>query len=268
MKIGNIVNKPSLNITQSNHGALQANCAFDFGELEGIAPCDGEVTNIYQDGSDPHQKGFHFNVNGGYILFHHAIPDHAGHFNKGEHLWKTAWNHLHSAIYVNGSWMVLLDYMERDIDLLWFGGKKDPWTNWSTYTDRQLEPILPVNPTTMRAAGLFECVSNSGTWNIRALPDANAPIVTQLQPNTSWEATEIELFGPFTNGTTAWVNHRQGWINCSCLVSCQTKGGDAQCQVDLAAANAQISSLNGQVATLQGEVDSYYPNPTTYSKKA
>jgi hypothetical protein len=226
MKLNNFSLDNWLVITQAKHGAAQGNMAFDIGLLGGSAPANGVVTKIYTHTTSPKPyparlSFFDFGKDNWILQMVHAkpkykvgvaVPDRAA-------LWDSTWHHLHVGIKVNSNWGVVFDYMRRDIELYWLkkGQKHPTWTNWSTYTDRQLQPYtnIPDN------GKLFEMVklqhpitvrNDTGDYvNIRKAPTSKSEKLGQISPGASWQ-TQCVAEGESVDGNSTWYQNGAAWV--------------------------------------------------------
>jgi hypothetical protein len=201
MKLASFQGANALIITQSNHGADQGNCAFDFGwkgpgtQLTDklYAPCDGSVyTHIVKPDGDSYfdfssldygpDKNF-------FIRFVHDTPIRKGCFKKGELLgqWngKTPEPHHHIALHMADGWHWIFDAIDRGTQLYFWnwGNTNNKWAQWSTYTtDIQLPPVIPVPP-------IITCEEKLSLANVQI-----AKLQTDLGiANTQLAAAQAEL---------------------------------------------------------------------------
>lgn len=143
MKLGNFFTGNVLTLSQSPHGSNQNGKAIDCVPTSGtrvIAPCDMEI--YYRKNDLGHQSYSYARGDGWKMVFVHCIIEKLGHVKKGTdigYLHTGGAVHLHVAIEVNGVWDVVLNYMDRSINLaLTSGFQSQHWKNWSTWADKQL----------------------------------------------------------------------------------------------------------------------------------
>ena len=264
MKLGNLC-YGQVKISQSLHGAQQGGMAIDcYGsekgkELDFKAVENGTAERPYDQGTK--FEGFWFKLDSGnYAQYTHVKYPGNKHFNKGDFIGHSAWNHCHFAIQCQ-NWYPYWNYSDQtEVVFTSESGQVYPYKDLPKYQDMDILTCqLVVNNTSMRITGSFNSVSNASKWNIRTEPNSSSAIIGTLIPNTTWTAPEIEINGELANATTVWLRYQAGWVNGGCLVSC-VASGDTQCQVELAAAKLEVSQL-------QKEVDSYKPL-TFYTKQA
>lgn len=150
MKLGNFFTGNVFTISQSPHGTAQNGKAIDAVPTSGtrvIAPCDMEI--YYRKNDLGHQSYSYARGDGWKMVFVHCIIEKQGHVKKGTdigYLHTGGAVHLHVAIEVNGVWDVVLNYMDRNIQLaLTSGFSSQHWKSWSTWKDLQLNPITNPN---------------------------------------------------------------------------------------------------------------------------
>lgn len=150
MKLGNFFVGNVFTISQSPHGSVQNGKAIDAVPVSGtrvIAPCDMEI--YYRKNDLGHQSYSYARGDGWKMVFVHCIIEKQGHVKKGTdigYLHTGGPVHLHVAIEVNGVWDVVLNYMDRSIQLaLTAGFSSTHWKSWSTWKDLQLNPIISPN---------------------------------------------------------------------------------------------------------------------------
>lgn len=145
MKLGNFFTGNVLTLSQSPHGSSQNGKAIDCVPTSGtrlIAPCDMEI--YYRKNDLGHQSYSYARGDGWKMVFVHCIIEKQGHVKKGTdigYLHTGGAVHLHVAIEVNGVWDVVLNYMDRSIELaLTSGFSSQHWKSWSTWKDLTLGP--------------------------------------------------------------------------------------------------------------------------------
>lgn len=150
MKLGNFFVGNVFRISQSPHGTAQNGKAIDAVPASGtrvIAPCDMEI--YYRKNDLGHQSYSYARGDGWKMVLVHCIIEKQGHVKKGTdigYLHTGGPVHLHVAIEVNGVWDVVLNYMDRNIQLeLTSGFSSQHWKSWSTWKDLQLNPITNPN---------------------------------------------------------------------------------------------------------------------------
>lgn len=150
MKLGNFFVGNVFRISQSPHGTVQNGKAIDAVPASGtrvIAPCDMEI--YYRKNDLGHQSYSYARGDGWKMVLVHCIIEKQGHVKKGTdigYLHTGGPVHLHVAIEVNGVWDVVLNYMDRNIQLeLTSGFSSQHWKSWSTWKDLQLNPITNPN---------------------------------------------------------------------------------------------------------------------------
>lgn len=262
MKLGSFYKDNIYIITQSNHGSQQNNRAFDFGYLGYgdkalYAPAELNFKRRWGNGYDGGCEYWVVGVNNCYIQFVHVTPENLGKVPKGNRFAISTGDHAHVTLFDDG-WKVYLDYADRSGALYWwkYGAKGEPWTNWGTYGNYELNSIKPTN--TMRITGTFKCQLNNATWNVRANTTSQSPVVGQTKPNEAFLSPQIETYGELVNGTTLWVAYGTGWISAAGLVSCLATAGDPECSIKLEAATKEIARLSAENGTLtanMAEVD-------------
>lgn len=143
MKLGNFFVGNVFTISQSPHGALQGGKAIDAVPTSGnrlVAPCDMEI--YYRKNDLGHQSYSYARGDGWKIIFVHAIIEKSGFVKRGEdigHLASGGALHLHTAIEVNGAWDVVLNYMDRTVQLaLTTGFSSQHWKSWSSWKNLNL----------------------------------------------------------------------------------------------------------------------------------
>lgn len=150
MKLGNFFTGNVLTLSQSPHGSSQNGKAIDCVPTSGtrvIAPCDMEI--YYRKNDLGHQSYSYARGDGWRLVFVHCVIEKQGHVKKGTdigYLHTGGPVHLHVAIEVNGVWDVVLNYMDRSVQLaLTAGFSSQHWKSWSTWKDLQLNPIVSPN---------------------------------------------------------------------------------------------------------------------------
>lgn len=143
MKLGNFFAGNVFTISQSPHGSVQNGKAIDAVPVSGtrvIAPCDMEI--YYRKNDLGHQSYSYARGDGWKMVFVHCSIEKQGHVKKGTdigYLHTGGPVHLHVAIEVNGVWDVVLNYMDRSIQLaLTAGFSSQHWKSWTTWKDLNL----------------------------------------------------------------------------------------------------------------------------------
>lgn len=143
MKLSNFFVGNTFTITQSPHGALQGGMALDAVPSVGnrlVAPCDMDI--YYRKNDLGHQSYSYGRGEGFRIVFVHCIVEKSGNVKRGEDIGYLAGGgavHLHTAIEVNGKWDVVLNYMDRSINLALSGDfSSQHWKSWVTWKDLNL----------------------------------------------------------------------------------------------------------------------------------
>lgn len=144
MKLGNFFVGNVFTISQSPHGVNQNGKAIDAVPTSGtrvIAPCDMDI--YYRANNLGHQSYSYARGEGfSRLVLVHCIIEKAGFVKKGTDIGYLASGgavHLHTAIEVNGAWDVVLNYMDRSIQLaLTPGFTSHHWKFWSTWKDLTL----------------------------------------------------------------------------------------------------------------------------------
>ena len=149
-----------------------------------------------------------------------------------------------------------MDYAERDAALyFWqFGQKHFKWTNWDTYTDRQL---ICYNENEMVTLQLPLTIEVLGTpLNVRDEPSTTAKIVATINEITKFE-TKIVSAGTVVNGNSTWYqivfNGVKGWVSGAFM---------KELAEDCSECQAQVVKLTAENQVLKTELDSY--KPVTY----
>jgi len=208
MKLSSFTELGGINITQSPHGELQNNCAFDFGLQYGKklkAPCDGRLERKYGIGT---QRGFHFVGDGFDILFHHDIGYNLGDYKRGQDIGESASDHHHIAIKVNGKWDWILNYMDRTVRLSFWSldNTTNKWAKWETYQDLQLNPIIN-NTSMVKAIQLNNMLkltsTNTVTFNIRLEANSSSKDIGDVPIGYTWNSNVIAE-GESVNGNNKW----------------------------------------------------------------
>jgi len=144
MKLSNFFVGNTFTITQSPHGALQGGKAIDAVPTSGtrlIAPCD---MDIYYRANNLGHQSYSYARGEGFtrLVLVHCIIEKSGFVKRGTDIGYLATGgaiHLHTAIEVNGAWDVVLNYMDRSINLALTGGfTSQHWKSWSTWKDLTL----------------------------------------------------------------------------------------------------------------------------------
>lgn len=144
MKLGNFFVGNIFTISQSPHGTLQGGKAIDAVPTSGtrlIAPCD---MDIYYRANNLGHQSYSYARGEGFtrLVLVHCIIEKSGFVKRGTDIGYLATGgaiHLHTAIEVNGAWDVVLNYMDRSINLALTGGfTSQHWKSWSTWKDLTL----------------------------------------------------------------------------------------------------------------------------------
>lgn len=144
MKLGNFFTGNVFTISQSPHGSTQNGKAIDAVPTSGnrlIAPCD--MTIYYRANNLGHQS-YSYARGDGFtrLVLVHCIVEKSGFVKRGTDIGYLASGgpvHLHTAIEVNGAWDVVLNYMDRTVQLvLTTGFSSQHWKSWSTWKDLTL----------------------------------------------------------------------------------------------------------------------------------
>lgn len=215
MKLSRFFKNKNIVITQAPHGVLQNGRSMDMVNYQSydlFAPVDGKVERVYKTG------GFHFVFDYGKkcdIIFHHGLAPRAGRFKKGQKI--GTWRgfvpaHIHTAIKVDGKWDLLLNYMDRSIDLLpERGAPENKWTRWPTYPDKSISKSKPEYEMVDIKVGKtnrihIPLIVNTGVLNVRKEPNAQptTKIVGKLK-----RGDEISSYrfadGQRIDGNKTWV---------------------------------------------------------------
>jgi len=255
-------------ITQSNHGVQQALRAFDFGylgysdkHLYGVA--DMQFKREWGSGVDGGCEYWIRNTNA-YVQFVHITALNKGSVAPGQQFAIATGDHGHITANLDGSWTVYLDVADRSATLYWwqFGGKKDPWTNWNTYSDRQIPLIVNNNDMATLQNPLKLQSTNTLPLNVRATPDTNSTIIGKMAPNTLWESNLVSG-GSVVNGNSTWYGYQAGWVS-----GAYVKELPVDCSVveaELKAANQTIAEQKVVIVNQKAEIESFKP-ANLYSK--
>lgn len=144
MKLGNFFVGNVFTISQSPHGSTQNGKAIDAVPTSGnrlIAPCD---MNIYYRANNLGHQSYSYARGDGFtrLVLVHCIVEKSGFVKRGTDIGYLASGgpvHLHTAIEVNGAWDVVLNYMDRTVQLaLTSGFSSQHWKSWSTWKDLNL----------------------------------------------------------------------------------------------------------------------------------
>jgi hypothetical protein len=272
MKLGSFYKDPLYIITQTNHGAAQAFCAFDFGYLgyndKGVyAPAD---LTFKRKWSQDYDGGCEYWINGvkdAYVQFVHFTPTDTYNHKKGVKLGTAKGDHIHVALYYNG-WKVYLDYADRTAELFFWqkGQKHFKWTNWETYTDRHLIYYSDImkdiftfsTPLTIQSTNTIE-------MNVRKEPNTGSAIVGKLPPKTKFSCSRI-VCGEEVGGQPIWFEYGSGWVSGEYMTDVSTPANCNECETKLALAEAKILSLETDLEKANAELASY--KPITYYIKA
>jgi len=221
MKLQSFQKDKLLIITQTNHGINQAFTAFDFGYLgygdKGLyGPADMSPKRMWGKG---YNGGVEYWIDGCsnvYVQIVHFTPKDSRTVAKGEKFGVIPGDHVHVSLNVQGKWQVYLDYVDRSTILyFWsYGQKHTKWTNWATYTDREITCYDSLM-TTLNPA--WKCRSlNTMDMNVRSEPNTSATIVRKLSPNSAFDCpkvTEGQKVEQNGRSTTTWFWVGDGWIS-------------------------------------------------------
>lgn len=272
MKLKSFYKDPIYIITQSNHGINQAFTAFDFGYLgyddKGLyGMADMSPKRMWGKGYDGGCEYWIDGCSNVYVQIVHFTPQSLTKVAQGSKFGVVPGDHVHVSLNVQGKWQVYLDYADRGAELFFWqkGQKHFKWTNWETYTDRQLicyndimNDIFTFNgPLTIETTNTVE-------MNVRKEPTTKAVIIGKVAPKTKFETSKI-VSGETINGQPIWFNYGEGWISGEYVKDITDFTNDLECQAELFKAKQQISILEKDNAALKAELDSYKPI-TFYTK--
>lgn len=206
-------------ITQSGHskstifGKPVNETAFDFSHrCKMLAPDNCEIKYKKINGE---YSEFVIELHDGsriYVL--HALPVRTGKFKLGDLICDKPISmagglpdHYHVAIFVNGKWDWVLNYIRRDAPLSWWtlGGTHVKWTNWSSYPDEQLEPILPITQNEMVTfkKPILIKTNNTSKLNIREASNSSSKDLGDVLEPTEFWAVGVEN-GQMIDGENRW----------------------------------------------------------------
>lgn len=225
MKLSNIFPTNHIIVAQSPHGVLQRGQSMDLYANDPtyslIAPADGYVDMYYDNTKKSglaNDMGFSFVLNDTTrILFHHAAAAHTkGRVKKGDFIghynFKGYPIHVHTSIYVNNSWDLLLNYVSRSLLLLpEVNGNKTMWTNWNTYLDKRIKLNIIIQDMqiktgidgTVKVQNLFKVVAQPSVV-LRSSPNTKASKINDI-PNGTVVSVNTYALGEIINNNDLWL---------------------------------------------------------------
>lgn len=270
-------------ITQSNHsivfvdGLPVMNTAFDFSSKSKLlAPLDCEITRVTVK---PKKQDSYFFIKlpeGSEIFVLHALPVRSGKFKQGEVICNEALpyynskgqreDHYHSMIKVNNKWQVLLDYVRRDLPLyFWvYGQTHYKWTNWNTYTDRQLV-IINNNEMVKLQLPIQIQTTNTTDLNIREQPTTSSKIINKIPTSTAF-TTDIVATGDDVGGNKTWYGVLGGYISGAFVKEIPQTADCSVIEAQLNDANQKLDACTNKLVEAVNELNSFVPE-TIYRKK-
>jgi hypothetical protein len=194
-------------------------------------------------------EGFHWITDFGAdkIKVHAKFPG-TQHYNEGDYVTKSAWNHFHESTLTQDGWKP--EWCVSDPNKVIYTSESGviyPYNELPEYQNLDAVTGLIINNKSMKIIGQFKCKNNNALWNVRELPNSSSNDIGDLIPNTEWIATAIEIQGEPVNGTTIWLQYQNGWVSGSCLVSCEIIG-DIQCPANLEKCLVDKSNLQAELS--------------------
>lgn len=282
MKLKSFYKDPIYIITQTNHGINQALNAFDFGYLGygdkglyGIANMSPK--RMWGKGYDGGTEYWIDGVKNTYVQIVHFTPDSLRKVAQGEKFGTTPGDHVHVTLNVEGKCQVYLDYADRTAELFFwkYGQKHDKWTNWNTYTDKNLISYNDSMQKIEQLPYLMKCTStNTTTFNIRSEAKIASIDLGDVPVGYTWN-TNVVAYGEVVSGNNKWYQIRVpsgeykdyvGYCSAVWVKEEKVESDCSECEAQLATAKIELEKMLSKNLELQAELNSFEPI-TYYQKK-